>query len=226
MSDNPVTFNPQAAGQPPVESEIQEVDGSKDLFGADQIKQIVDKTVNESMSNFFKQQKSQMDKLESRINKNVEKQVSILKKSGIDVTPEMEKGIEQATREEVVSEYSQEDSGQPAGQPAAQSPVSTDPVFQAAMAEVAQLEKKFGVELFQEDPEASMVNMASPFKFTQSYEQALQAKAERMKSNGGRQRDPMAGVHLGGGGSTPGNPLANRNNPDELWDDVKKSIFK
>lgn len=208
MSDKPVTFNPEGAGQPQQGnvSALQESDGQAPDFKFE-VQKIVKSTVNESMNEFYKQQKSQMDRMENRISNDVRKQISILQQSGIEVTPDMQKGIEQATRSEVVKEY-QGDSGstQQTGQSQGQQSQANDPVQSMISKEVASIEKNYGVELFDGDPESQQIDHSSPYKFIQSYEKALAAKAAREGKSGQFPKNPNLHIHTSSGSGTPGSP--------------------
>ena len=147
MSINPVTFVEQPEGQPEVQSAIQEVDSQPQPLTEVRVQEIVKKSMTESMSEFYRLQKQQMDKQEARIKKDVQSQIEGLKKIGVDVTDEMATNIEKLKRQEIVTEFQNDGLSQEAGQQPTPDQSSTDPVVQAAMKEVESLEKTFGFEL-------------------------------------------------------------------------------
>jgi len=208
MSINPVTFVEQPEGQPEVQSAIQEVDSQPQPLTEVRVQEIVKKSMTESMSEFYRLQKQQMDKQEARIKKDVQSQIEGLKKIGVDVTDEMATNIEKLKRQEIVTEFQNDGLSQEAGQQPTPDQSSTDPVVQAAMKEVESLEKTFGFELNDDDPEAKMVDHSRSYRFVSTYEKAMEAKKERLANEGKLPRDPMAQLPMGIGGSSPGHPLA------------------
>ena len=223
MSINPVTFEEQTAGQPDAESAMQATDSQPKVLDENRVQEIVKKSMTETMSEFYKQQKSQMDKQESRIRKEVQSQIDSLKKIGIDVTPEMETSIENVKRQEIVTESQSDDLQNNAGQQSSPDTSNNDPRIQAAAREVETLEKQYGIELDQSDPEASMIDHTSLARFARTYEKALEAKKERLETAGQMPKNPLAQIPTGGGGGTPGNPLNNMS-IDDVWEQAKKSM--
>ena len=223
MSIKPVTFEDNSEGQPNTDSAMQEVDSQPTPLTEQRVVEIVKKSTAESMSEFYRLQKQQMDKQESRIKKEVQTQIESLKKLGVDVTEDMEKNLENMKRQEIVTESQQGDSNQDAGQPNDQDQTPTNPIIEDAMRDVGELEKSYGFELDPSDPEASMIVHTSAYKFVNSYEKALKAKQERLEAEGSAGRNPLAQTPIGGGTGTPGNPLRNMD-IDSVWDQAKKTI--
>lgn len=220
---NPATLEESPAGQPEAASAIQEVDSQPRPLDESRVQEIVKKSMTETMSEFYKQQKSQMDKQEARIKKEVQSQIESLKKIGIDVSDDMAKNIETIKRQEIVTESQSDGLSDDAGQQTPPDQSTKDPVILAAMREVETLEKSYGFELDQTDPEAGMIDHTSPFKFTKSYEKAMEAKKERLESEGNLPDNPLAQIPTSGGGSTPGNKLNNMN-IDDVWEQAQKTM--
>ena len=223
MSINPVTFDDQPAGQSAVESAMQATDSQPETITKEVVEGIVKKSMTETMNEFYKQQKSQLDKQESRIKKEVQSQIDSLKKIGIDVTDDMAQSIENVKRQEIVTESQSDGLSEEAGQQPKPDQSSNDPIVQAAMKEVEVLEKAYGFELDEKDPEASMIDHTSPFKFTKSYEKAMEAKKDRLETAGQLPENPLAQIPIGGGSSTPGNKLNNMS-IDDVWEQARKSM--
>ena len=223
MSIKPVTFDEQTAGQPEAESAMQDVDSQPRPLDENRVMEIVKQSTKESMNEFYRLQKQQMDKQESRIKKEVQTQIDSLKKIGVEVTDEMATSIENVKRQEIVTEFQNDGLPQEAGQQPTPDQSPNDPIIQAAMKEVSALEKEFGFELDQSDPEASMIVHTSPFKFTKSYEKAMEAKKERLESEGKMPTHPLAQTPTSGGGGTPGNPLNNMD-IDQVWEQAQKTM--
>jgi hypothetical protein len=68
-----------------------------------------------------------------------------------------------------------------------------------------------------------MIDHTSPFKFTKTYEKAMEAKKERLESEGNLPDKPLSQIPTSGGGSTPGNKLNNMN-IDDVWEQAQKSM--
>lgn len=211
MSVNPATFIEQPAGQPAVESAIQANDSQPLPLDENRVQEIVKKSMTETMNEFYKQQKSQMDKQEARLKNEVKSQIESLKKMGIDVTEDIAQNIENIKRQEIVTESQNGGLSDNAGQQNSPDQPNNDPVIQAAMKEVEVLEKAYGFELDEADPEAKMLDHTSLFKFGKTYELAMEAKKERLANAGQLPKNPLAQIPIGGGGTQPGNPLKGMN---------------
>lgn len=220
---NLATLEEKPEGQPEAASAMQEVDSQPKPLDENRVKEIVKQSTKESMNEYYRLQKQQMDKQEARIKKEVQTQIESLKKIGIDVSDDMAKNIETIKRQEIVTESQTDDLSEEAGQQPKPDQSTKDPVILAAMREVEALEKSYGFELIESDPEAGMIDHTSPFKFTKSYEKAMEAKKERLESEGNLPDNPLAQIPTGVGSATPGNKLNNMS-IDDVWEQARKSM--
>lgn len=214
MSEKPVTFQAQPSDQAVQSSPVESAQGTQQANESQsdpklEIRQIVKEVVTSEFENLKRHEQSQRDKFENRIKSDVQRQIETLNKIGVQVTDEMKKTIEDATRNDMAKEYqsnnSQDQNDGQSEQPGDQG--SIDPIVQSTMAEIAEFEKQFGFELLENDPEAQTVDQSTPYKFVRSYEKAMQAKADRLAKEGKNGKNPLAGVHTSTGSGTPGNPL-------------------
>lgn len=221
-------FSEQMAGQP--EQPLQPAEDAPktqtqtvlpdDIF--DRFGQIVDQRLEQ----FSRTQQSRSDKQEARIRKEVDNRIAAARQAFGDVTPEQEKQIASVTRSQLQSE--QDFSGELPAQgktPETQAPqtTGTNHIEIAVNNRVNALYQEYGLELDDQDPEAQgIAEITDPFKYTQAVERALEVKKQRLAQTGETPKPPQTNIHTGGGGNTPTNPLANMNDPDQLWGLVRK----
>ena len=216
-----IKFEQQGQGQPENLSEQEGAAKTQEQptgFTEAQLQQI-GQIVGQSLEGCSRQQQSQRDKLEARISKQVEQNLSAARGAGIELTPEQEKAIENQTRKQFAN--SQDDSQQepaqaPNGDQTNNQQEGTDPLAAAVNAEVDALYKNYGFELDEGYPEAQGIDKSTPFKFVQSVERALQAKQARVESEGGALKPPSTNTFTGTGNNAPGNRIANIKDPDLL----------
>lgn len=192
-------------------------DNGHDVIPVDKLNEIVTKSVTETLAAYERRQQSQRDKLEARISKQIE----FLQKRGVDITPEVKQDVAAEIQAEIKSELdSQEhDPATKTGQSAGQGQSKGSAIEEAVNAELEKLDTQYGLTIEDSDPEAKELDNSSGFAFVRSYEKAIAAKKARIDGNGGRRTAP---AYMGGGGNTPGDPLANITDPDLLWAAVKK----
>lgn len=222
--ENPVKFQAQPEGQPEAiqtaDSQAQGNEQAKSGLSEDRIAQIID----ERLDRFNRQQQSLRDKQESRIKNEIQKQIGLMQKAGVEVTDEMKQRIETVAREDFANEFQQSnDSSGTEGQPKPRMDQrEMNPKEQLVNSEVDKLDQQYGFSINQDDPEAKDIQTDNPFEFVRKYEKALIAKAERLSVPG--QTNPAAQLHMAGGSGTPGNRLANVTDKDALWAEVKRTV--
>ena len=185
-------------------------------LSADAIRQIVKETMGETLTSFRREEQSARDKLENRIKNEVQTTLNRMQKAGLEITDAVRQTVEQDVRSAVdPGDVSEAAPAQGQAQEQTSKPATSEPVFDFVNREVAEMEKEFGIGLDPSDPEAEMVDVtAPPRKFLSAYEKALKAKAERVGAS--ETGTPGAGLPQMGGGSTPGNPIAEINDIDVL----------
>lgn len=198
----PVEVSPQAepaqGAQPQDEGQVQ--------FSMDKMNEIISQSIAKALEDNERKQQSQRDKLEVRINKQIE----FLQKRGIEITQEVKNDVASEVREEMKAEFDKPQTSSPkaAGQPQEAERQGTNAIEQSVNAEVDKLDTKYGFNINDDEPEAKELDFSSPFKFVNSYEKAMAVKADRLAGEGQTPRTPGATAHMGGGGGTPGDPLA------------------
>lgn len=195
-------------------------------LSADDIRQIVKETMSETLTSFRREEQSARDKLENRIKNEVQKTLNRMQKAGQEITDAVRQTVEQDVRSELDQVHvSEATPAQGQAQEPTSKPAPIDSVIAFVNAEVVEMEKEFGLELKEDDPEAEMVNVSDPpRKFLSAYEKALQAKKARIDAS--ETGTPGAALPLMGGGSTPGNPIAEINDANVLLAQGLKKLGK
>lgn len=208
------TLPPQQDGQPSPEGRGQPGQGgsatpspegaggnaSSSGLSVDVIRQVV----AEALSDYDRRQQSARDKLEARIQKQVQAQLSVLKQAGIDVTDDLRAKVETAVRSAPEPPASEEPSAAPGGdgEPAKMTP--GDPVIEFINGQVAQMERDAGLSLDENDPEAAQVDLkAPPYRFLTQYQSALAAKKARLAAEESSSNPPGAALPQMGGDGPP-----------------------
>lgn len=176
-------------------------------------KEDVLQVVQEAMHAFSRQEQSARDKLEARIKTEFERQMGLLQKAGVQPTTEQVEALRNATRANVIEEE-RERVAKPAAQPAEQRPL--DPIS----AEAQRIIRESGIQLLKDDPEAKTVDRSSPFAFLTSIAKAVEAKKARVEAE--RTQAARAQTPMMGGSATPGNPIANIKDIDQLYAMARK----
>ena len=227
--------SPASVEQPSAGARVDE-----GLIGA--VKSEIAKALSEALEAQTRKQQSLLDKLESRVNK----QIGILKAANIDVTPEIRKQISDAARQDMTAEEAPQGNVSAAfpaqgtkpetkPTPAAQPADPNQEVYATATAIIS----KYGVKLEQGDPEAEMFKSftAKSAEINQEYadnpevataliraeyfatvKKMAAAKAVRTSKPNG------AVVPTIGGGATTGNAIASVTDTDALFKMAKSKI--
>lgn len=157
---------------------------------------------------------SQVDKAESRIQKQIAEKMAVLKEStalleasGYAIPAEAQERARQQVIQEALTQQQQEAPQE-----------SIDPAVQAEIdytnRRVAELYAETGVTLEEEDPEAKGLDYSSPKAFLISVQNALREKKQRVEGNPtGSPAARLTNLSAGGGQS---NPILNNNDPASL----------
>jgi len=220
MGSNPVNFQgaPEgtpapASGQEPAQQSKQAAPGLDQDDLLSRIDQIMDKKLEMFGETLSRQQQSQRDKQEKRINENFQKRLKDFQDIGVEVTDEMKRGIANKARAEVEAEgFQQATSESSPAQENKPEPKGSAP-DQWVNAELQKLFQEYG-ELTQEELAEKGVTLdnSSPYRFIKSAEAYLQQRKNAKPAG-----NPFAQTTSIGGGSTPGNPIADVTDPDTLW---------
>lgn len=221
-------FSAQQAGQPDTPSTSPEGAPEKQSQTVlpPEFYSKVGEIVKEQLSTYSREQQSQRDKMEARIRRETESRLAAVRNAFGEVTPEQEKAITNATRDQLLNETPDTSNTTPAQgkepEKKGQDQPSTNPLEIAVNNRVNALYEKMGLTLEDTDPEAQGIDNTDAFSFVSSVERALEAKKQRLEQSGQPQKPPQTNVHTGGGGNTPVNPIANITDPNQLWEMAKK----
>jgi hypothetical protein len=135
--------------------------------------------VREETAKSYRALQSSQSKQEKRIKDFVQQQLSAAQAEGQEVTPQLEKALTRAAREQLLSDSDDEPAAQPAQVAAPKpAPQKLDPseAFSTEQGEIFDVEP-----LNDSDPEAALLKGATDFKsWKRLVVQATQAKAERL----------------------------------------------
>lgn len=108
---------------------------------------------------------------------NFQQQLDTLKQGGVAITPQQEQALIEKKKADLIAAEGTQASQQQAApsSPDGKAQQEMDPVSQAAI----DLEKKHGIELLDDDPEAKAIDYTNAYTFLQSVEKALEAKKVR-----------------------------------------------
>jgi hypothetical protein len=192
MSEQPVQFSGEQAGETPVTS--QSAAPTKNLTEAD-----VKRIIGDAVSELNRQQQGLAKKRENRILSEVTKRLEAVRQSGVEMNPQQQQALQQATANQVIRELDEPGETEPEHQPAKVKQPTTRSEIEVIQQELAE---EYGVFVTPQDPEANGLDMSSPRKFLKSYEDALKAKVAR--SSPAATSTPQARMPTGGGGATVG----------------------
>jgi hypothetical protein len=171
---------------------------------------------------------SARDKAETRVKTFVSDQIASLKSAGLTITAEQE----QQLAANAATRFRQELEPSPVVTPAPSPSVPGTPVEQPAAPDpsISQVERiafqmaqKAGYDIYPGEPElATIVTNGTELEYMQSYQRALEAKAQRMGIPAAKQTNPLGAVPLLNGASPSGNPIEKINDPQALWDLAQK----
>lgn len=209
-SGNDVT--PQGSGQP---DPIPQQNTPAPLFTDEQISAMQDMIrehsrpiAQEVATNAFRGFQSITQKLENR----VAAKFTELETLGFSLTPEQKNIIRETAKQELANEPEN------ATSQVAPNQTQTPPVDPITVAEAQKLIQKYGVQLENGDPELKNVvdDINQPYEFLKTFEQALTAKKARLVKQQAI-NDPK-NVPSAGQRGAPGNPIANINDMDTLYE--------
>jgi hypothetical protein len=145
--------------------------------------------------------------------------IEVIRASGVEITPQIEKQM----RQEVITRaYENAPQEIQPGQPVPQAPEEypdeePDPVTMAAW----EMMEQSGVTIEDNDPEISMiVDEGTPLQFIRSIEKAIAAKQARLGQTPGQPpapQAPHAPTNLGGSGGPTNEYHGQVMHPDEIW---------
>jgi hypothetical protein len=202
---------PQGSGQP---DPIPQQNTPAPLFSNEQvtamqemIRELSRPVAQEVATNAFRGFQSITQKLENR----VAAKFTELETLGFSLTPEQKNAIRETAKQELANEPENATSQVAPNQT---QPQQTDNLVTAAQ----QLIQELGVQLENNDPEIKMVvdDPNQPLKFLRTFEQALTAKKARLVKQQAI-NDPK-NVPSAGQRGAPGNPIANVNDMDTLYE--------
>jgi hypothetical protein len=162
----------------------------------EQIEALVEKATNKA----FRAIQSSQSKQEKRIKEYVQQQVTLLRGSGVEVTPEIERAIHHNIREQLAEPDGEDEPVQPTAQVAAPKATKTqpDPVDDF----IAEVREMYGVEVEDTDAEAGeIVNNKSWAEYKRTYIEAARAKAAREAANPPKARPIPNAVSAAGASS-------------------------
>jgi len=171
--------------------------------------------LNSALSEFERRQQSARDKMLHKINQRFEQYAELLRSTGAEITPDMERKIRDRAESEVRQEFQSSDQ-----KPGQESVPPVDDARNVVGAAVEKILASFGVTIEDGDPEAAMIaSSRDAAELLANVAKAAKAKAERVS-----QQKPAGGLPLTTGASPASNPLANLTNPDDIWQYARQSL--
>lgn len=199
--DKKADFFGAQAGQPVNASGENQVPAPQIPASPSITEEVVRRVVGEALDTFSRTQQSQRDRMEARIKTEVEDRIALLRNSGVNITDDLTRSIQQNVAQKVIADSQQEGSKQaPAPEQGQGSTQAPDP-FAHAFSVADDWMKETGVIIEESDPEAKSLDFTSPSKFLRTFQAALEAK--RQRSNAAVQQRASANTAgVGGGGGT------------------------
>lgn len=152
------------------------------------------KMVKEAEETAFRRAQGLITKTNTRIRERVGEIEQVLGKAGVT----LDASQKAALVEQVTNQVSTEEPSEPAS---LEPPPPADPITQIA----SQMMKEAGVVVYEDDPEAKLIDMSNPYKFITSLPKAIEAKKARENTSSKTTNTPgMAG------GGTPPSPYAGK----------------
>jgi len=173
----------------------------------------VGKLFDERLEKFQQREQANRNRMENRLRQEVERQVKTLAAAGIQVTDEQRQALTQATAQQIATEapLPQENPPVQAGQPVTGSEPG-DATTRELNTWADKQVQTANMDVEETDPEAELIDFASPDKFKATFQAALAAKTARVNRPDAAARLPTIGA-----GATPGNPIAHITDPTELF---------
>lgn len=149
------------------------------------ILELVGKAAKQAAEETLREVQSRTDKAEARIRKEVQEQIDRLKGIGVELTDEQTRQLGEQTREKFAQAQVEPQATPPVP------PVQVNPINEAR----DELEREYGIGLIADDLEAKMVKLdGTELQFLRTYEQALQAKKDRLNAKSTPQESPTEPV--------------------------------
>lgn len=145
---------------------------------------LIEQVKNETL----RQTQSLTDKMASRLDKKYQDKLDILnqgwdmlKKSGVEISEEVKANARRQALDDVLSETGTNQAAKTdALYQGGQKPNSQNAGLVDALVE--KIEGKYGLQIFEDDPEAGMIDMSDPIKFLETYEVAAEKKKQRVET--------------------------------------------
>lgn len=210
MEEELLTATPPA-GQPV--APLQAEPGTGEAPSEDELtRDWVESRAKEAEEKAFRRAQGLITKTNAKIREEVSQLEQQLGAAGVTLDAQQKAKLEAQVTERVLTEASSEPDakGQAKAQP--NEPQQLDPVSQIAKG----MMDEAGTVVYDNDPEAKLIDMTDPYSFIKSLPMAIQAKKERVEAstNGG---NPTATPGVASGGR-PTSPFAGRKARDILKD--------
>lgn len=146
----------------------------------------------EQKDDLLRQTQSLTDKASSRLDKKLRDElkkinevIDLQKAAGISITPEQETAMRQKVYDNALKQFGEEpDDSQPTAQPevkdGGQQVEDAATAFMDGM--VAEIYKRAGVSVMENDPEAQMVDKSDPMTFLTTLQKAVEKKKQRIQT--------------------------------------------
>ena len=206
----PVAF--AGAGQPQAAPAGEPSATQEPVLTLDEVRRIA----KEAEENAFRRSQGLFDKGQAKVRERIEQLEQTFK-----YVPGMTEEQKEAARQKAAYDALREPESPPAKpEPPAQARPVSAPELDPITASAVELEREYGFGFDAGDPEIAAVNTGGTVRqYLKTYEEALQAKRERLALPGAvlTARTP---TNAGAGGRTT-NPVLQTDDPDELWKMVR-----
>ena len=181
----------------------------------DELLQIIEERSNATLTESKRFAQSLVSKSENRFRERIGDIQERAKKLGLgENDPAVQEQINIVKREALKEEINPEGIEE---QLPAQDAEPENPLAGYVQQRQEAISKEFGVVVGQNDPEAQNIQHETMEGFLLSYKEAAQAKKERIEKEGQLQGAPAGRLGNLGSGGAPGNPIAEINDPRELF---------
>lgn len=208
----------QGAGQPDKPSSPEAAPQTPQTAGFDPaaFRDAIKQDISGMLTSFESRMQSAQDKRDRRLQEEVNKVKGLFTKAGQEIDDSTARRIAQENISQAESPLpaSQETPAQVQKVEQPKQEAGANPIVSAAELAVQELHKEYGIEIEEQDAEAQSLDYSSLTKFLRTYETALKTKQGRVATK--QESVAGAGVPTIGGGSTPGNPIANITDPTVL----------
>lgn len=222
MMNNMDDVSGQQVAQPESTSPAGGVPSAGQSLDPSLIQRVVEETVEKALSAYERRQQSQRDKLEARVSKRLAAYEETLKSVlGQELTAEQRNQLRQKAEKEVLDE--ERETGKDQAVPPAQAKQDAGLPESPIAALIMKKFQKAGLMIEDGDPEVEMLLQANPEDLDDlkaRIDAAIEAKKARLNSSS---KNAVGRIPATAGlPGTPGNPLAEVNDPDKLWELARK----